>query len=195
MPVRVLASLCVCLVLAACGHTPIMSIYRLSQLDAATVDIAALRAAVLVPEALRPREVTLHLSANKPGGATPRRESFLLQPVDEPDELRLLVHEAVSGSRHYIFRIAPPDVARAQRFRDGMAADRAASGRKERGSLSIAAKACRAGRLPRGSLLLTTYLKFDPGGAYVPLARDVDLGSYVDEKTLREKIPACGAQP
>jgi len=194
MPVRVLASLCACLVLAACGHTPIMSIYKLSQLDAATVDIATLRAAVLVPAALRPREVTLHLGVDKPGGGAPRRETFLLQPVDEPDELRLLVHEAASGSRHYIFRISPADVARAQRFRDEIAADRAATGRKERGSLSIGANACRAGRLPRGSLLLTTYLKFEPGGAYVPLARDVDLASYVDEKALREKIPACDAQ-
>ncbi len=47
MPVRILASLCVCLVLVACGHTPIMSIYKLSQLDAATVDIGGARNAEL----------------------------------------------------------------------------------------------------------------------------------------------------
>ncbi len=68
MPVRILASLCVCLVLVACGHTPIMSIYKLSQLDAATVDIAALRAAVLVPAALRPR-VLVGLGAARGGEA------------------------------------------------------------------------------------------------------------------------------
>ena len=89
--------------------------------------------------------------------------------------------------------IGPSDLARAERFRSDVAGYRAAGGRKGGGTLSVGAEACRLNQLPNGRLLLTTYLKFEPGGDYVPLARDLDLRSYVGDAKVLDKIPRCPA--
>lgn len=177
--------------LAGCGHTPPMSLWKLSQVDASTVDIASLRAAVLVPDALRPRIVTLVLSAPAQSGSAPRTETFVLQRVEEAHELAKLEDETVPGSQHYIYRVGTADVGRIEKFRADVAAFRAAGGSSGGGKLSLGAQACRVGLLPPGPLLLTTYLKFESDGEYVPLARNIDLRTYDDGQALLAKLPRC----
>ncbi|MDA7947416.1 MAG: hypothetical protein MPJ78_08050 [Hyphomicrobiaceae bacterium] len=181
------------LIFAGCSRTPVSSIYKLTQFEPETVDLAELRAAVRVPEELRPKQVTLIIGARTHDTGPAQKQMFFLEPDPVQSNPPNLKKEAKPGTRHYVFRIAPGDMPQAERFRREIVAYRANGGSKGGGSLSVGADACRIGQLPAGRLLLTTYLKFDGRHGYFPVVRNIDMRSLVDENTLREKIPQCPA--
>lgn len=177
----------VALLLAACGHTPPLSLYKLSRFDPHTADLGALRAAVRLPEMLRPRSVTLVIAAKSWAEAVPRQEKFVLEADASPQEIDALKDEREPGTKLHVYRFAASDLARAEHFRGDIAAFRVAGG----DTVSVEADACRSAPFGAGPLFFTSFLKLEPEGDYIPIARDVDLASYVKDGNLAAKLPEC----
>jgi hypothetical protein len=175
------------LVLSGCSHVPVTSLLRLSRIDLATTDAAQLRAAVRLPEALRPlpRSMVLRVTVRKKDGQE-LTEGFALQEIPAADEALPLRAEAEAGMRIAVYRIDPAELAHVAAFRTQAVAQEAAGGR-----LTIAPEACRAGELPRGPLLVSTYLRTVETDGFVPLTRAVDLRELARGHDLAAAIPPC----
>jgi hypothetical protein len=102
-----------------------------------------------------------------------------------------LRQELDAGSHIYAYRLDDREVARITGFRTALQKKQAASGGKG-GALTIAVRpdACRTGKLGR-TLTVTTYLRTKETGAYVPLARDVDLRTLAPQTDIAAAIPTC----
>ena len=152
--------------LAGCSSVPLSSLVQLTRINAETTDLAALRVAVRLPSALKPR----------PGGVN---MDVLLKVTGEPDDagdLLGLSGAARPGFSIHAYRLAPGDIERLILMRAALLKQRRDG---KRGSLGvgIAAKEfCLVGALPSGSLLSTTYLLTSETRSYVLLTDDLDLG-------------------
>ncbi|MEZ5842154.1 MAG: hypothetical protein R3D27_00285 [Hyphomicrobiaceae bacterium] len=174
--------------LAACGHVPLTSLYELSRFDPLTVDPAVIRAAVRLPEELRPRPdgVTMDIAFEAPGRRLAER--FVLARVGDGAAEPSLRGEVVRGTAVHVFRLAPSDVDRLMALRREISALKAGSGGK--GSMSVGAAACRtSARVPK-RLLITTWLKFERAGRFVPVVRDLDLTAAA-QGAKTEATPQC----
>lgn len=176
--------------LAGCTSMPLTSMVKLARTDFATVDPAALRVALKLPDGVRPRPrgVRLRLTGTI-DGATETQE-FALADLADPGELVSLRGEVSKGTAIYAFRLEPADVPRLSAWRSDMLARKARGGHGSL-TLGVAADGCRTGAMP-GIVLLTTYLRTDPGGDFFPLARDVDLRKAMPGEDLATKVPPCG---
>ena len=177
--------------LAGCGHTPVSSMIKLARVDFTTTDPAELRTAVKLPRAVWPRSVALRVGVKLASGHE-EFEDFTLREVSEPNDLLELRQELDAGSHIYAYRLDDREVARITGFRNALQKKQAASGGKG-GALTIAVRpdACRTGELPGRTLSVTTYLRTKETGAYVPLARDVDLRTLAPQTDLALAIPTC----
>lgn len=178
------------LLAGGCTTMPVASMVKLARTDFTTVDPAALRVAVKLPEGIRPRPNGVRLKLTTTiDGATETREFVLADPAD-PGEFVSLRGEVSKGTAVHAFRLAPADVAKMTEFRAAQLARKAAGGRGSLG-LGVAADGCRTGALP-SKVLLTTYLRTEPDGAFFPLMRDVDLRDAMPGRDLAAEIPPCG---
>lgn len=176
--------------LAGCTSMPLTSMVKLARTDFTTVDPAALRVAVKVPQGIRPRPhgVRLVLTTVVEGQKDVRE--FVLDDVADLAELASLRGEVSKGTAVHAFRLAAADVTRL------VAARASVLERKQRGAsgsitLGVAADGCRTGPLP-DRIPLTTYLRTESDGAFFPLARDIDLRAAVPADALMDTIPPCG---
>lgn len=176
--------------LAGCTSMPLASMAKLARTDFTTVDPAALRVALKLPDGVHPRPhgVRLRLTGTV-DGATDTQE-FVLADLVDPGELISLRGEVSKGTAVYAFRLEPADLPRLVAWRADMLARKARGGRGAL-TLGVAADGCRAGAMP-ATILLTTYLRTDPDGDFFPLARDVDLRKVLPGEDLATKIPPCG---
>jgi hypothetical protein len=181
------------LALSACGHVPVTSIYRLRNADFATADPALLRAAVRIPAALvpLPAGVNLDIKSWTEGGSDSREEHFVLRELTAETDLAALRSEQRAGFAIHVFRIDPADLPRIRELQATRRQLDPKTPRQRRGSLGISAEACRAGAVPDGPLLFTTYILLDPRDGYVPLTVDVDLRAIVQNKDLDSKFSPC----
>src|SRR5215510_5950488 len=181
------------LVLAGCGHMPVTSMIKPARADLASTDPAQLRAAVKLPRTLRlkPSGVALRIGVKLADGAEDTQD-FMLREVSDPADILSLRAELDPGTHVFAYRLDPAEAARLAAFRAALKQKQEASGRRG-GALTIAVKpdACRAGDLPDRPVYVTTYLKTAETGAYVPLARDVDLRTIVPGRDLAAEIPVC----
>ncbi|MBI5319582.1 hypothetical protein [Bradyrhizobium sp.] len=181
---------CVALALAGCGHMPVTSMVKLARVDFETSDPAQLRAAIKLPRALRPRPngVSLRIAV-RVGRAPEEARDFVLRELPAPSEL---AREAGADSHVFAYRIDEADLPRLTAFRTELIAKKSSG---ERGSISISVQpqACRASELPDGPVHLTSYLRTAETGAYVTLARDVDLRTLAPEHAIVDKIPRCAS--
>lgn len=175
------------LFLSACGATPLASVAALSRIDPATTDLAALRAAVIVPESLRPRPGTarLVLRAMAPDGA--REGSFGLEPDPAAADSVERDTPPEAGRRVSAFRLAPDTIEALERFRR----EAAARGAREI-TLGVAADACRLADPGEGTLPITTLLRTRETTGFVVLAR-FDLRQLVGPAAIAN-LPVCGAE-
>jgi hypothetical protein len=177
--------------LAACGHVPLSTMYRLRNFDARTADPAALRVAVRIPNALQlqPGGVKLAVAYWREGeDANKREEKFLLQEI--PAEVAYLTAEQRPGTHIHAFRIAPADVPRMRALQTGIP-ERQRGGRNH-GTLGISADACHRGGRPDGPIYMTTFIKADEAQGFLTLLENVDLRTAVPKgKTLDEFLPPC----
>jgi hypothetical protein len=175
------------LALSGCGHVPVTSLLSLSRIDLATTDPAQLRAAVKLPEALRPlpRSMVLHVTVRKKDGQE-LTEGFALQEISAAAEARPLQAEAEAGMQIVVYRLDPAELPHVAAFRAQALAQQAAGG-----GLTIQPEACRTAALPPGPLLISTYLRTVETGGYVPLTRGIDLRDMTRGYDLATVIPPC----
>jgi hypothetical protein len=180
------------LVLAGCGHMPVMSMVKLARVDFVTTDPAGLRAAVKLPRSIRPMrdQVRLRLTV-KPTGGKEDTQEFRLTEVSDPADILSLRDEIEGGTHLFAYRLEPAEAARLSAFRDAIK-KQMGTGRGGSLTLAITPENCRSGELPAGPVLLTTYLRTAETGGYVPLARDVDMRSIMRGRDLPEEMPVCG---
>jgi hypothetical protein len=79
------------LLLAACGHVPLMSMVALARIDFATTDPALLRAAIKLPQAIEPRlnGAALRVAVKLADGRDMAEDFKLSETTDERDVLAL----------------------------------------------------------------------------------------------------------
>ena len=189
------SSLLTCLMLLACGSVPIGSRPQLARIDIQTTDLAALRVALRLPEAIRPRPggVTMDVLV-KEKGYMDEETSFLLaetrDPADLPDPA---IAAAAPGTSLYAFRLLPEDVARFDMIRQFVDRKRAA-GQHGLIGLSIKAKEfCLVQKLPVGPLRSAMYLKTIETINYIVVSQDLDLRQERDVAPSIATLEACGA--
>lgn len=176
--------------LAGCTSMPLTSLVKLARTDFTTVDPAALRVALKLPDGVRPRPdgVRLRLTGTVDGAKD--TQELVLADLADPGELVSLRGEVSKGTAVYAFRLKPADVPRLVAWRADMLARKARGGHGSL-TLGVAADGCRTGPMP-DVVLLTTYLRTEPGGDFFPLARDIDLRKVLPGEDLATKIPPCG---
>jgi hypothetical protein len=198
MTPRFLIALSAAAALAACTRVPFDSIVPLTRIKFATTDIARVRAAVKLPDSLRPRTGGVRMTVIMGlSGEPPQSQKFDLVESHDPEDQAALAAFASAGSVVYAYHLAPDDVARLQRMRADMM-DRAAAlkqqGKNPGSNLTIkigAEEVCRTRDLGSEPLLTTTYIKTSETGEYVTALRDVDLRL---EPAVKDKIgtmPPC----
>jgi hypothetical protein len=181
------------LLLAACGHMPVTSMVKLARVDFVATDPAALRAAVKLAAAARPRrdQVRLRLTVRLASGQEDTQD-FRLSEVSDPADILSLREEIEPGTHLFAYRLEPAEAARLAAFRDALKKQQTASGGRGGAlTISIAPEACRTGELTAGPVLFTTYLRTAETGGYVALARDVDMRSIVRGRDLAAEMPLC----
>jgi len=176
--------------LAACGHVPLMSMVTLSRIDFATTDPALLRAAIKLPQVIEPRlnGAALRVAVKLADGRDMAQDFELSETMDERDVL-VLHAELDPGTHVFAYRIDPGELEKLKVFRRTVLAQKY----EQNAGLEISIKpdACRAGALPPGPLLMTTYIKTSETNRYVTLARDVDLRTLAAGRDAAVAIPAC----
>lgn len=173
---------------AACTSMPLNSMVRVARTDFSTIDPAALRAALKVPDGIRPHVARLQLTLTTEGDK--RVEEFVLQDMADAAELASLRGEVSVGTTMYAYRLDPADIARFASVRADMLA-RKAKGARGAMAIGVSAEGCRTGPVPE-TIPLTTYLRTEAGGDFFALARDIDLRKALAGQDLTVKLPMCG---
>ncbi|HTO79805.1 MAG TPA: hypothetical protein VMJ31_08535 [Methylocystis sp.] len=183
------------LLLSACTHMPVSTMWALRNFDAATVDPATLRAAISLPESLEPQAggVTLTVGWWRDGEESAKREAkFILKETSSPQDVAPLAEEKRPGTRLYTYRVDPADYAEIRARQKQFLEEKARNPGETHGSFGVGAEACRRGEFPNGPLLTTSYLRTEGSGAYLTLLKNVDLRSAVTtEKPLDALVPPC----
>ncbi len=172
--------------LGACGSVSLSTIIQLSRLDPLTADPSGFVAAVVLPNGYDLPEKSAML------GFTWESERESLGGV-----YGMQRHGAFAGGditagadQHVLyFDLAPADAAAiGQTQRD--IAQRKADGVEGEGSFSVFVAPCAGGS--DGRLLISTYLRIEAGGPFLPLLRDFDVRQEITDGALSE-LPDCGA--
>ncbi len=167
---------------------PVTSMVKLARVDFETSDPAQLRAAIKLPKSLRPRPNGMSLRiAVRVGRAPEEARDFALRELPAPPEL---AREADADSQVFAYRIDDTDLQRLAAFRTELIAKKS-SGQGGSISISVQPQACKTAELPEGPVYLTSYLRTAETGAYVTLARDVDLRTIAPEHAIVDNIPRC----
>jgi hypothetical protein len=177
------------LLLAGCAAMPVTSMVKLARTDFTTVDPASLRVALKLPEGVRPRPRGVRLRLTGTVDGAKETQEFVLADLADPGEFVSLRGEVSKGTAVYAFRLEPADVPRLVAWRADLLARKARGGHGSL-TLGVAADGCRTGPLP-ATILLTTYLRTEPGGDFFPLARDIDLRKVAGQAVAAE-LPPCG---
>ncbi len=172
------------LFLGACSTMNLSTLVQLNQLDPLTADPDGFVAAVVLPEGLDVPENGAQLdlmwvSGNETiGGSFPlRRNATLEDSAIEPD----------SGQRVLYFDLSPQDVANVRQAQHDISA-RKEAGEHGEGSFSVFATACAHGPVlvPR----ISTYLRIEDGGSFLPLLKDYDFRQDLSPDQILN-VPQC----
>jgi hypothetical protein len=178
--------------LSACGHVPVSTLWALRHFDAATVDPALLRAAIRLPDTLEPAPggVKLEIGWWRNGEEDKKHMvKFALQETSSPADTAPLAGERRPGTRVLVYRVDPADIAT---IRAVQAQAREAKAGGAHGSFGVGADACRRGEPGPGPVLMTTWLRVDARGRYLPVVENLDLRESVKkEKSFEELVPPC----
>lgn len=179
----------VALAVPACTHVPVTSLVALSRIDFATTDLASFRAAMRFPENYRARENRM-IVTGAIEGQPEIKETFVLSPINDPDELNQLAGERQAGAQIAAFRLPPEAVATFEAHRR-----RALEAKREKrkGSLSIALEPdfCYEKTPPRDTLPFSTFLRTSETRRYVTVLRDLDAFSQKEYGARLRGMPAC----
>jgi len=190
-----LSALALAAALSACSHVPVSTLWALRNFDAASVDPAALRAAVRLPESFEPQRggVTLKIGWWRNGEENAKREmTFALKETTSPEDVAPLAGEKKAGTHIYAYRVDPADFAAIRARQKEFLEEKVRNPGKTHGSFGVGAEACRRGDFPEGPLLTTTYLRTQPTGAYLTVLKNLDMReAATTEKPLDKLVPPC----
>jgi hypothetical protein len=154
-------------------------------------ELGGLRAAVKLPESLKPEPSSARLALSvEPGDGSRQAHGFALQEVVPGSSPPLTGVAARAGERVFVYRINPAELPRLEQFRREILARRANASQSPRLSLSVAARACRETELPSAALLMTTYLATPETDGFVALTHDVDLRTLAGGN-IERAVPPC----
>jgi hypothetical protein len=174
-------------VLAGCTSVPLPSLVRLIRINAETTDLAALRVAVRLPDALKPRPGGVNMDVLvKVSGAPDQKTTLFLIETHDVADLSGLSGAVRSGFSIYAYRLAPSDIERLVLMRAALLKQRQ-GGKGGSLGVGIATKEfCLVGPLPSGPLLSTTYLLTSETRSYVVVSNDLDLSK---EPAVAAELP------
>jgi hypothetical protein len=186
---RAVAAFLAALALASCASIPLPSLVALRRVDFLTTDLAELRVAIQLPNALRTRADGVKMIATVTfDGGLPRTEVLLLQEAKLDRDGSMT---AKPGFQTRGFRLRDVDVVRLEAIRTEIVAARA-EGR--RGSLGINIEAkefCRASEISNGPVLSTTFLRTSETSDFLPVVRDFDLRSDARIRAALSELEPC----
>jgi hypothetical protein len=119
------------------------------------------------------------------GKSPPASYKFVLEPVDDLQEIASLRARTPEHSHLYTYRLARIDVDRLSQFK-------ASAGGSDKGRatrIQAGIDACRRGPLP-DRLPTTTFFRIDATGYFV-LTENLDLRSLASAKQLTANVPPC----
>jgi hypothetical protein len=170
-----------CLLLAGCTTVPLASIPKLSRIDFMTTDLARVRVAIALPQALAPQPGGVSMQMKYRVGDEPEKQEILLLVQTRPvaGQPGLPAVDSASGTA-YIFQLSGLDVEKLNALRASVGAAKA---KGQKGSLSLGVEAkqfCSLSALPAGPLLTSTFVLTSENDGFVALSRDFDLRSDPD---------------
>lgn len=162
--------------LVGCASVPLGSVVPLLRLDLATTRIEALRVAVRLPEAVRPRAggVVLDVVLTRQG-LPELKQGYLLVETEGAADLAGLVGQQRPGFRLTAYRLGAEDLERFRAVQDALAEARV---RGQSGSLGfgIATREfCRTGSGTPGRIPASTYLMTAESNGWLTVSEDFDL--------------------
>src|SRR5215470_5637583 len=99
--------------LAGCSSIPLPSLVQLIRINAETTDLAELRVAVRLPDALKPRPGGVNMDVLvKASGAPDQKTTLQLTETRDPADLSGLSGAVRPGFSIYAYRLAPSDIER-----------------------------------------------------------------------------------
>jgi hypothetical protein len=172
--------------LSACGPS-LSGLYKLSQIDFKTTDVAQLRFAVQLPKHVLARlqhvELEMRLSATDTQLET--GELFFLKPVQSALEQTALQQYQRPDAAIRIYRIGEEDIARFNLVRSARDND----GASRNGSMTLRTQLCRDAEAPAETVLVSSFLMAAETGEFVPLMLNFDAGKAME--TAGRQMPLC----
>jgi hypothetical protein len=171
--------------LGACGSVSLSTIAQLSRLNPLSADPSGFVAAVVLPNAY-----------DLPENSATLGFTWVSETETLGGEFAMRRHGAFAGGsielgpdQHVLFfDLAPADAAAIRQAQQDIS-QRKNSGVKGEGSFSVFVAPCEAGA--DGALLISTYLRIEEGGPFLPLLRNLDIRQEMADGVL-PKLPSCG---
>lgn len=158
----------------------------LSRVDLGTTDLAALRAALRIPEGYQARQVTMDVEIGVEGQAT-EKAAFVLEPVASvagiPSEARL-------GTQTLVFRLPDSAIRQFKALRDRIKAAKAEQ-RKGRLSIALNPDLCAVEAPPKTSMVFSTYLQTVETQHFIPVLLEFDAMSRPEIAEKMRTMPKC----
>ena len=178
--------------LAACTTVPLTSIPQLARIDFMTTDLARMRIAMALPDALQPRPGGVQMDIKIKLSDLPERSEVLLpQETNSPEDMKGLPPDLGATEKIHVYKLSASDVRKLELIRDEV---KAAQSAHKRGSLAIGISAkdfCLAGKLPDGPALSNSYLFSSENQNYVTLSQNADLRAEPTIAKALSKLEAC----
>jgi hypothetical protein len=182
----------VCVALSACTSVPVASLWKLSRIDFMTSDLNRMRVAITLPAAIKPRKSGVKLETKiQSGDLPPWDEKFTLVESSASADRVGLPGDIASTTETFVYRLPDEGIARLEKIRSNVKTAQAVG---KKGSLSIGISVkdfCKVGQLPKGSVLITTYLASSETEGYVVVTKDVDVRSDATASKALDEIVAC----
>jgi hypothetical protein len=164
--------------LTACTHVPLATMVKLSNFDMLKTDPVRLRVAIRYPDSIKIPDggATMLLTVKmKAGGAKLLEEEIEFEEVDSKLEKAELASELKQGTRIGIYRIQEENTPFFKSFQKLILSKSEVERDKLEGNMSISVSGCKISEQLPEKIHVSTFLKTEELGSYVPLLRDVDL--------------------
>ncbi len=188
---RILTLTLAAIVLSNCGHTPLMSVYKLNKIKPDTTNLEKLRVAVQVPSTFKTTRKGVILTALLEGNTKEPSfsEKFKLENLAQEQIPTTLKRYIDPTKTLYVFKISKEDIPRFERFRAlkaGIQGDE-----KRTGSISVTANVCRDNDLFPSKIEVSIFLKTSETKEFVPLVLNNDILEGEDAINPDDIAPAC----
>lgn len=186
------------LFLSACGSVPLATMVKLSDFDFLKTSPETLRIAVKYPDSIRIPDggAKMRLTLQeKSSDKLLMKEELAFERVETAAEKAELATELQSGWRVEIYRLPESRMPAFKDFQSRLVAMDKAERDKVNGSMDISVDACLAAQTRPDRIVVSTFLKAQELGGYVPLLRDADLATLMAAEGLDGDAVPLGPCP